>query len=69
MNPPGLPHMPQVQGPQPQPSKYANAYSSSGFDMLGVLVRMHGMRIWTALTAQIDASRYQTKSGDQHWSG
>ncbi|KAK4939583.1 hypothetical protein LTR10_020189 [Elasticomyces elasticus] len=42
MNPPGLPHMPQVQGPQPQPqpSKFANAYSSSGFDMLGVLMRV-----------------------------
>ncbi|KAK5267591.1 hypothetical protein LTR99_010578 [Exophiala xenobiotica] len=43
MNPPGLPHMQQVtgpQGPQPQFSKYTNAYSSSGFDMLGVLMRV-----------------------------
>lgn len=39
MNPPALPHMPAIPGTQLPPSKYANAYSSSGFDMLGVLVR------------------------------
>ncbi|EXJ95579.1 hypothetical protein A1O1_00701 [Capronia coronata CBS 617.96] len=39
-NPTALPHMPQMQGVlQPLP-KYANAYSSSGFDMLGVLMRV-----------------------------
>lgn len=27
-------------GPSLPPSKYANAYSSSGFDMLGVLVSL-----------------------------
>lgn len=27
-------------GPSLAPSKYANAYSSSGFDMLGVLVSL-----------------------------
>merc|ERR1712000_74176 len=32
--------MQQVAGPQPQLSKYVNAYSSSGFDMLGVLMRV-----------------------------
>ncbi|EXJ59858.1 hypothetical protein A1O7_04005 [Cladophialophora yegresii CBS 114405] len=40
MNPPSLPHMPPVQGGQMPPPKYANAYSSSGFDMLGVLMRV-----------------------------
>lgn len=33
-----LPQIPQLQGLQHQPLKYANAYSPSGFDMLGVLV-------------------------------
>jgi PAS domain S-box-containing protein len=40
MNPPSLPHMPAVSGGQMPPNKYANAYSSSGFDMLGVLMRV-----------------------------
>ncbi|OQV03513.1 PA domain-containing protein isoform 2 [Cladophialophora immunda] len=40
MNPPSLPHMPPVQGGPMQHPKYANAYSSSGFDMLGVLMRV-----------------------------
>ncbi|KIW87414.1 uncharacterized protein Z519_12050 [Cladophialophora bantiana CBS 173.52] len=40
MNPPALPHMPLVQGGQLQHPKFANAYSSSGFDMLGVLMRV-----------------------------
>ena len=40
MVPPSLPHMPSVPGGQISPSKYANAYSSSGFDMLGVLMRV-----------------------------
>ncbi|KAJ9611663.1 hypothetical protein H2200_004847 [Cladophialophora chaetospira] len=42
MNPPSLPHMPPVQGGQIplSSSKYPNAYSSSGFDMLGVLMRV-----------------------------
>ncbi|OAP58693.1 hypothetical protein AYL99_07783 [Fonsecaea erecta] len=38
MNPPSLPHMQPVGGIQH--SKYVNAYSSSGFDMLGVLMRV-----------------------------
>ncbi|KIY02738.1 uncharacterized protein Z520_01203 [Fonsecaea multimorphosa CBS 102226] len=40
MNPPSLPHMPPVPGGLMQHPKYANAYSSSGFDMLGVLMRV-----------------------------
>lgn len=42
-----LPHMPPVQGGQMPPPKYANAYSSSGFDMLGVLVsRSSEKKVW-----------------------
>ncbi|KIW74915.1 hypothetical protein Z517_11686 [Fonsecaea pedrosoi CBS 271.37] len=40
MNPPSLPHMPPVPGGPLQHPKYPNAYSSSGFDMLGVLMRV-----------------------------
>lgn len=53
MNPPSLPHMPQVSGapvPQPKLSKFANAYSSSGFDMLGVLVRSFAFQMINWLT-------------------
>ncbi|KIX01066.1 uncharacterized protein Z518_10132 [Rhinocladiella mackenziei CBS 650.93] len=40
MNPPRFARMPQLPGGPMPPSKYANAYSSSGFDMLGVLMRV-----------------------------
>ena len=51
MNPPSLPHMPPVQGGQMAPSKFANAYSSSGFDMLGVLVSGYLPLLYTCLTS------------------
>ncbi|EHY58306.1 hypothetical protein HRR83_004834 [Exophiala dermatitidis] len=35
-----LPHTAPMQGPHQPLAKYANAYSSSGFDMLGVLMRV-----------------------------
>lgn len=55
----GKPHM---------DSAYKNAYSSTGFDMLGVLVRgfIH-FSSRTGLTGIPDASCNTTKPRDQHW--